>query len=543
MRTRASAAPRRRPGDFCDSAAAGWWRGTARGRLSRSGHRSEEYLQPRSGGSGWDPRSAQATPQTRRYERFATSSPARIGPPRRNDARRPVAAFLSSIYPGLGQLLNGHVRLALTFAVPVALLAGALVFFLADRPAGVIAALVRPDTLMAVIVLDIVFLLWRLVSIGQAFAAAWRGPVGKVAVIGLVLILTWAIVPQVAAGVYVWGFRESTSEIFVGATVTRPGEAPVVRRPLFPGDDPGTTAGPTPQGLKDRINILLLGVDAAPRRTHALTDTMIVASVDPVGKTVSMISIPRDLVDVPLPNGEVYPRKLNTLLSSVNDGRVDEEDFAFANGSGTRALQDAIGTLLDIPIHYYAKVNLRGFVRVVDAVGGVDVRVRKRLHAPDHRDYGVDGLTLEPGVHHLDGPHALAYARVRKATGENDFTRAGRQQEILVGIKNAALDGGALALLGRLDRLLQAMRGAVRTDVPPEHFSDLAFIAESIESDRVTRAVIMPPLVTPDEDDRGYVLLPDLDAIRDVAARLFPPPGGRPQPWPTPTPGTTEPGG
>ncbi|MBA2556908.1 MAG: LCP family protein, partial [Chloroflexi bacterium] len=301
---------------------------------------------------------------------------------------------------------------------------------------------------------------------------------------------------------------------------------------------------PTPL-TQGRTNILLLGIDSSPNRAHALTDTMIVASLDPAGETVSMLSIPRDLVDVPLPNGKIYAPKINTLLSYVNRHR-NHPDFAFAGGSGTRALQDAIGTLLGIEIHYYAKVNLPGFVRVIDAVGGVDVNVRRAFEDPRYRAYGVDGFSVEPGLQHFDGAHALAYARVRRARGETDFTRAARQQEVLVGLRDAALEGGAVELIGQLDGLLQAVKGAVRTDIPPERFSDLAFFAEEVGGDSVTRVVLRHPLVRPSRtpDPRGSIQIPDVPAIREVAADLFPEPGVSPQPWPSPEPSPSEgPGG
>ena len=80
---------------------------------------------------------------------------------------------------------------------------------------------------------------------------------------------------------------------------------------------------------------------------------MIVASLDPVGHTVSMVSVPRDLVNVPLGNGDVLGPKLNSLMSYA-ERHPDE----FPKG-GVRALQDAVGALLDIDIQYYAAGRLR----------------------------------------------------------------------------------------------------------------------------------------------------------------------------------------
>ena len=92
-----------------------------------------------------------------------------------------------------------------------------------------------------------------------------------------------------------------------------------------------------------------------------------------------MVSIPRDMVDVPLGNGETL-RPEDQLAPGLRQRNKEE----FPNG-GTRALQDAIGALLDITIHYYAKVDLGGFVETVNAVGGIDVTVKRGACRPGLR--------------------------------------------------------------------------------------------------------------------------------------------------------------
>jgi LCP family protein required for cell wall assembly len=348
-----------------------------------------------------------------------------------------------------------------------------------------------------------------------------------------------AMAPQGAAGFMGWRLYQTAQTICVScASQAGPRSSGSVGGrisiPLFEGDDAGTAAGPTPL-QEGRTNILLLGIDSRPTRDHALADSIIVASIDPVGRTVSMLSLPRDLVDIPLPGGGTYPLKINSMLAYVNSNPNDTS-FAFARGSGTRALQDAVGELLDIPIHYYAKVDLPGFIRVIDALGGIDVNVKKPLRAPDYRDFGVRGFAADVGLHHFDGREALAYARIRQAPGESDLTRAARQQEVLVSVRDASLQGGAIGLLSRLDGLLSALEGALRTDLPPERFGDFAFLAEQIESNRVTSVVLQEPLFTPRlEETRGYVEVPDVAAIRRMARRLFPQPGTPPRPWPVPS--------
>ena len=456
------------------------------------------------------------------------------------DRRRVLAALLSAVYPGLGQAFNRDPRFVMVFALPLTALALITIGLAQAFGASLMASLFKPDTLIAVFVLNLLLLGWRLVSVGHAFVAGASGAVGRKGLLGLLMVAVVAVAPQGAAGFMGWRLYQTTQAVCVSCvsgqriaaeTGRRVGSTP---RPLFQGDDPGIGAGATPE-REQRTNILLLGIDSRPSRDHALADTIIVASIDPVGKTLSMLSIPRDLVDIPLPGGGTYAAKINSLLGYVN-GNPDDPNFAFAHGSGTRALQDAVGHMLGIPIHYYAKVDLPGFIKVVDAVGGVDINAARPLRAPGYRDFGVNGFIVDAGRHHFDGKEALAYARIRRASGENDFTRASRQQEVLIALRNAALAGGAIGLLSRLDRLLSALEGAVRTDVPPDRFGDFAFLAEQIERNAVTSVVLQEPLFdTRTEGSRGYIEVPDVPAIRQMARRLFSEPGTPPRTWPEPT--------
>ena len=190
--------------------------------------------------------------------------------------------------------------------------------------------------------------------------------------------------------------------------------------------------------------------------------------------------------------------------------------------------------MLGIPIHYYAKVDLAGFVTMVDAVGGVDVDVARPLSDPNYGGFGVGpGWSITAGGHHLDGPNALAYARVRKSAGESDFTRAARQQQVLVGIRDRAVGSN---LLVSLPRLLDAVGDSVRTDVPPELLPELAAFAQEIGGDRTTRAVMTSPMVKSGGRNHPYgsVVIPVPSRIAEMVAAIFPAPGTEPGPWPPP---------
>lgn len=439
------------------------------------------------------------------------------------DRRRLAAAGLSAVLPGLGQAFNRRPRLAAVFLIPSLILIALAAVLFATQPAIQLAAkAAAPSALAALLTLNLILLFFRLFAVGQAFLDTRRpGPTSRLGAVGIVILAILVIAPHAVA------FRYGT---VVGDTFARVFENPT----SLAGDDPrdlgGSASGPR-EG--ERVNILLLGVDSLPWRTATLTDTMMVASLDPVGKTVTLVSVPRDLIGVPLGNGDEFGPKLNSLMAFA-----DRNPKQF-RGGGIRALEDAIGALLGIRIHYYARTEFYGFVDMVDAVGGVDVTVKDGFNDPTYDGFGFGrkGYAIEPGKHHLDGLNALAYARARKANGESDFTRAARQQQVLVGLRDAVTKDGSL--LWELPALLEAIGKTIRSDVPVDRLPELAAVVDQIDDQSIVRAVIRHPLVRSRQTQYGSSLVPDLGAIREVADGLFPAPGVQPTPWPTPEPSAT----
>jgi polyisoprenyl-teichoic acid--peptidoglycan teichoic acid transferase len=434
------------------------------------------------------------------------------------DRRRLAAAGLSAVLPGLGQLFNGRRQLAAVFLVPSLILVLLGVFLFATQPTIQLAArAAAPDVLAALLTLNLILLLFRLLAVGQAFLDTRRpGPTSRIGIVGIAILLLLVVVPHAAAYRYGAAFGDTFARIFA-AEGGLAGDGLATSRSTGPGAD-------------ERLNILLLGIDKIPSRTATLSDTMMVASIDPVGKTVSLVSVPRDLIGVPLGNGDNFGPKLNSLLAYA-----DRHPKDFPAG-GVRALEDAIGALLGIKIHYYARTEFFGFVDMVDAVGGVDIVVTQGFDDPTYDGFGFGemGYSITAGPHHLDGLHALAYARARKAGGESDFTRAARQQQVLLALRDAVTKDGSL--LWELPQLLDAVGKTISSDVPVERLPELAAALDQIEDGSIVRAVIRHPLVRSAQTRYGSSLVPDLAAIRDVADGLFTEPGTEPTPWPTPEP-------
>jgi LCP family protein required for cell wall assembly len=386
--------------------------------------------------------------------------------------------------------------------------------------------------LIGLLVLDGVLLGWRAFAITDAGLGGWQRPtrLTGTAIVGL-LLATIAMHAYVALVVVrldttlgtVFGGRPPTTAGGVsGAT-----QPPPLNVPEYAWD--GT----------DRLNFLLIGIDAAAGREDALTDTILVVSVDPVAKNAVMVSIPRDTGFLPLPDTSIYgdglyPRKINQLST---DAAADpaawcpDLDPAEAEACGIRTLQRSVGLYLGIEINYFAMVDLGGFTDLIDAVGGVRICPAGRLSDPEYLDprSGVRGITISSGCHTLDGRQALAYSRIRSGVmvlgdgtvePQDDFKRSERQQEVLLALR---AELAAADFIFELPALLEAIGSTVTTDFPRDQAGDLASLLPLIAGPEIERLVLgLPEFVDPPLDPaRNYLLLPRRDAIRDAAEELF----------------------
>ncbi len=459
-----------------------------------------------------------------------TPSSGAVPPVRRGG--RYLPAVLDALIPGLGHLAAGRRRRAILFLAPVlvALVAGIWIFLTTSAP-RLVAELLATEVIWGLITLQVLFLVWRLLAVGSSIWNPALPRPGRRDIIPVAVVLLLVIAPQAYAGYATNTARETADEIFVDPppVAVAPSDTPVPD-PSFldaapsasvaPSASASTSLAPSLAPAVPRVTGLIIGVDSGVGRNTYLTDTMIVVSLDPVGQTVSMISIPRDMVDVPLSDGRKFRGKINSLVSYA---RHHAKQFPGSDGKGFDVLMDALGTLLREPIGYYATVDLGGFVHVVDTLGGVNVNVVRSFCDSHYSEYGYEhGFSITAGRHHLNGQQALAYARVRKPAGESDFTRAARQQEVVTGIRDAIVRG---RFLNDPVGLLKAIGNTVQTNVPRKKLPDLADAAIAIDRKGTYRAVITHPLVRGGYDNRGSIQIPDIPDIRALADRLFTPTG------------------
>ncbi|HHN93757.1 MAG TPA: LytR family transcriptional regulator, partial [Anaerolineae bacterium] len=196
-------------------------------------------------------------------------------------------------------------------------------------------------------------------------------------------------------------------------------------------------------------------------------------------------------------------------------------------GGGPALLKATIAYNFGIPIHYYARVGFDDFVKIVDALGGVDVAVECPLSDtfPDpDSPTGQTDVDWEPGIYHLDGKHALWYSRSRWST--SDFDRNRRQQQVLRGLYHQIV---TLNLLTDLPRLWDTLQETVVTDMGLDDLLYLANIGARLDMMNVkSRFVGMDVLQSWTAPNGGYVLVPYYDALAAlVEEALAPPAAGR----------------
>jgi LCP family protein required for cell wall assembly len=240
-------------------------------------------------------------------------------------------------------------------------------------------------------------------------------------------------------------------------------------------------ATPLPTDAYGHTNILLLGKGDDHHDGIDLTDTIMIASLDPKNtKSAVLLSIPRDLYLLKTQN--MGQGKINTMYrdyknSLIHQGKTKEE----ASKLAMTEMGQELGKALGIQIHEVIMVDFIGFVQAVDAIGGVDVDVTQNLvdtEYPDTED-SYTTFSIDAGPQHLDGETALKYARSRHST--SDFDRSRRQQQILKAIGDKIKGGGILTKPNQILQLMNIMKDHVDTTLAVRDMLGLASLAEEID--------------------------------------------------------------
>lgn len=298
---------------------------------------------------------------------------------------------------------------------------------------------------------------------------------------------------------------------------------------VFKGGSDGAlalTANIDPSLLKGegdgRVNVLLLGNGGEGHDGADLTDSIMIASIDPVNKETVLLSIPRDLWVKP---DGLWGMKINAVYSSQKQQYLSQhpKDVAGAKKAGEEKLESTIETYMGVPIHYYTMVDFTAFKQAVDAVGGITVDVKEDLV-----DYNMawenkgNPVLAKAGVQQMNGTKALQYARSRYGSARGDFDRADRQRQVMVAIKEKVLSVGTFANPVKVTQLINTFGDRVVTNLTLSEMMRIYEIAKQIDSSKITSTSLAnpdKPLVVTDNVGGQSVVRPaaglnNYDAIR-----------------------------
>jgi len=251
--------------------------------------------------------------------------------------------------------------------------------------------------------------------------------------------------------------------------------------------------------LEQRWTVLYVGTDLNESREQngdaPNTDALMLVSLSADQSELTLVSLPRDTVDVPLADGGAWQGKINSLY---RDGDITE-------------LRGAMETLYGVPIDAHVVLDMDDFSRLVDAAGRIAVSPPEPIVDP------IVNLDLPAGDQELDGSMTLGYVRTRI---DQDYGRMGRQQEVVVALVDKLLDPETdLDLRAVLDSL-----DSLETDLPLDDLPTLLELARRAADAEVRNVLIEPPLIIFEGDrgdGRGYILEPDVEAIRDEVQGLI----------------------
>lgn len=224
-----------------------------------------------------------------------------------------------------------------------------------------------------------------------------------------------------------------------------------------------------------RINVLLLGVGGEGHNGGQLTDTIMIASIKPQENEVALISIPRDLfVQIPeLGTGT----KINAVKTISEKNGKD----------GNKILKELIEEISGLKIQYYAQLDFKGFTKIVDDAGGIDIELENDINDPSYPNFnnGYDPFYITKGWHHLDGATALKVARSRHSR-MGDFDRIKRQQAVIKSFKQRVYEKYEKMDLFALKNILLDVGNHLSTDIEPKEIPRFYSIFKNVKSHKIT---------------------------------------------------------
>jgi polyisoprenyl-teichoic acid--peptidoglycan teichoic acid transferase len=424
-----------------------------------------------------------------------------------------VLVVLNILIPGSAQLLAGNRRLGrfgvgATFVLWALVIAAGLTYLFARATILTIASM-STGLIAIAVVLAFYAALWLILTLDtlRLVRLVRAAPSARGWVAGLATVLLVATSGTAGYGAFVATTASNlVSNIFI-------------------------TAPPKP-AIDGRYNIMLLGGDSGPDREGLRPDSITVVSIDEATGAATMIGLPRNMAYVPFAEGsplaaeypdgygadvgcEVSVCMLNSVYTEVELVSPDMYPDAVAQGSapGIEGMRDAVEGITGLTIQYYALIDMQGFLDLVDSLGGIDVDVATAVPIHTDETFTTVAEWIGPGKVHLDGYHALWYARSRHDT--TDYDRMARQRQL----EEALLEQFTpVNVLGKLQAVAAAGTRVVKTDIPQASLGYFVDLASKTKNLPLQSVELVPDNGVDPED-------PDFDYIRElVAAGVAPPP-------------------
>ncbi|MEO0564685.1 MAG: LCP family protein [Chloroflexota bacterium] len=267
---------------------------------------------------------------------------------------------------------------------------------------------------------------------------------------------------------------------------------------------------------ESRFTILVMGLDRRPGETGLAyrTDTMMIVSIDPLTNSLGILSIPRDLY-VPVPGYS----ELQRINSPMVLGELQRE------GYGPTLAMQTVQNNLGIRVNDYLAMDFNGFIKFVDAIGGIEITINYTLNDRTYPNmyYGYDPFYLPAGTHQLNGADALKFARTRH--GSSDFQRAQRQQQTLYAIRDRVLEPGVLpSLIVQAPTLYAQFQENFYTGLTLDQMIQLTLYLKDIPVENINTGVIDQRYVMGYTTNSGSsVLIPNRRQLGPLMIDVFVP--------------------
>jgi polyisoprenyl-teichoic acid--peptidoglycan teichoic acid transferase len=255
---------------------------------------------------------------------------------------------------------------------------------------------------------------------------------------------------------------------------------------------------------KERVNILLMGVDRRGMRNNVLprSDSMMLLSIDPVSKRYDLFSILRDTyVEIP-----------GHGRSRINSAIVE---------GGPELAMETVSQFTGLPVNRYVITDFEGFKHLIDAVGGVELYVEKNMRYHDPTDKGVYDIDLKKGLQRLDGAKALQYVRFRH-DATSDYTRTERQRKLMAALADQMKNGTTLI---QLPSILKEITPYVQTNISSMDMLKLASLGLTLNTQQPGQYQLPPMGMFRESNRAGSVLIPDVEQVQAfIQEKLLPQP-------------------